>query len=189
MGTFFTAKIIDFRRPSPQVFDEYNTFQEVDYSNQWQNQHQRISAPSDDTERHPSPFYNNSAPVSTRPQVPISPNEFQQTPGYSREPPRQPVVPPHSRVNPIIASHPATISHHPVVVRDQLYRPQFQPSQFPEYANGYQAPFIPGTFVGHPGVQHMNPNVRRHDDTLRNLRSPLLEEFRSSKNKKFELKV
>ena len=77
-----------------------------------------------------------------------------------------------------------------MIVRDQFYRPQFQTQQFPEYTNGYQVPYPPGQFVGHPGVQqHMNPNVRRHDDNLRNLRSPLLEEFRSAKTRKFELKV
>lgn len=95
---------------------------------------------------------------------------------------RQPVLPAHARVNPLHTGH-------PVLVRDQFYRPQFPPSQFAEYPNGYQAPFAPAPFVGHPGMQHVAPTARRHEDTMRNLRSPLLEEFRSAKNKKFELKV
>jgi hypothetical protein len=101
---------------------------------------------------------------------------------------RQTVLSPHARITPVHAGHPTPITH-PIMVREQFFRPQFQSQGFPEYANGYQAPFPAAPFVTHPGVQHMNPNVRRHEDTLRNLRSPLLEEFRSAKNRKFELKV
>ena len=177
--------ILDFRRPSPQTFDEYASY--VDYNTFQQNQHQRNEF---DHDRRPSPFHTTTAPVPSRPHIPPPVNEYSQTHVYNRDLPRQPVMPPPIRVNPLHPNHAAPVAHHPMIVRDQFYRPQFQPQQFPEYANGYQAPFNQAQFVGHPAVQqHMNPNMRRHDDNLRNLRSPLLEEFRSAKNKKFELQV
>jgi hypothetical protein len=180
----FSVLIKDFGRTSQQSFDEYDTYQD-EYNNQWQNQHQRTGTPNEfEHERRPSPFYNNPSTVPTRARTQPGTDFQQQHTGFNRDPLRQPVLPPHTRV-PIHTG----ITHHPVLVRDQFYRPQFQPSQFPEYPNGYQAPFAPAPFVGHPGMQHVAPNARRHEDTMRNLRSPLLEEFRSAKNKKFELKV
>jgi mRNA-binding protein PUF3 len=184
----YISKYVDFRRPSPQAFEEFGAYQEPDY-NHWQNQQQRTGTPNEyDGERHPSPFYNNAAPVGARLPISQSSSEYQQPQLYNRDTTRQAVLPP-TRINSVHAGHPAPVVHHPVIVRDQFYRPQFQPQQFPEYANGYQAPYAAAPYVGHAGVQHMNPNARRHEDNLRNLRSPLLEEFRSAKNKKFELKV
>jgi hypothetical protein len=183
---FSFLTILDLRRPSSQAFDEYDAYQDVDYNTFPQNQHQRTEF---DNERRPSPFYNHPAPVPTRPHIPPPTTEYQQPHLYNRDPVRQPILPP-ARVNPVPPSHPAPGTHHPMIVRDQFYRTQFQPQQFPEYTNGYQAQFTPAQYVGHPGVQqHMNPNVRRHEDNLRNVRSPLLEEFRGAKNRKFELKV
>lgn len=180
---------IDFGRTSQQSYDEYDTYQD-EYSNQWQNQHQRTGTPSEfEYERRPSPFYNNTTSLPQRAHTQPGTDFQQPHVGYPRDPMRQPVLPAHTRVNTLHTGHPAAIAHHPVLVRDQFYRPQFQPSQFPEYSNGYQAPFAPTPFVGHPGMQHVASNARRHEDTMRNLRSPLLEEFRSAKNKKFELKV
>jgi hypothetical protein len=124
--------------------------------------------------------------------VPQIPNDFQVTHvGYTRDPLRQqPIQARISTMHGGHPGHPGAISHHPILVREQFYRPQFQPAQFPpEYTNGFQAPFAAAPFVAHPGMQQVNPNVRRHEDSLRNLRSPLLEEFRSAKTKKFELKV
>lgn len=95
-----------------------------------------------------------------------------------------------TRISPVHVPHPGPLQHHPVIVRDQFYRPQFQTQQFPEFTNGFQPPYSPTTtFMGLPAIQQMNPNVRRHEDAIRNMRSPLLEEFRAAKNKKFELKV
>jgi hypothetical protein len=184
--------IIDFGRPNQQVFDEYDNYTDVEYTSQWSNQNQRTVTPNEfEHERRPSPFYNTAAAAPTRAHIQQHSTDFHQPHGvYSREPMRQPVIPQHTRVvSPLHAGHPAPIAHHPILVRDQYYRPQFQAQQFPEYTNGYQPPFAGAPFVAHPGMQHLNQNVRRHEDSLRNLRSPLLEDFRSAKNKKFELKV
>ena len=181
----------DFNRPNPQTFDEYDTYQDTGYDNHWQNQYQRTGTPNEfEHERRPSPFYASSAPshVPTRTHIPQPTSEYQTPHMYPREALRQPVLPSQQRVNPLHPGHPTAIAHHPILVREPFYRPQFQPAQFAEYTNGFQAPFA-SPFVTHPGVQHINPNIRRHDDTLRNLRSPLLEEFRTAKNKKYELKV
>jgi hypothetical protein len=191
---------IDFNRPHSQPFDDYESYQDAEYGNHWQNQYQRTGTPNEfEHERRPSPFYNNShaPPVQSRSQLSQIPNEYQQQQMYTREPLRQqpiqqqPQVPTaHARVNTIHTTHPpAAVGHHQILVRDPFYRPQFQPSQYPEYQNGYQPQFAAPTFVGHPAVQHVGSNARRHEDNLRNLRSPMLEEFRSAKNKKYELKV
>lgn len=193
--------ILDFNRPHSQPFDDYESYQDAEYGNHWQNQYQRTGTPNDfEHERRPSPFYNNAAhapPAQSRSHLSQAQNEYQQPQIYNREPLRQqPIqqhqIPPsaHARINPIHASHPpAAVAPHPILVREQFYRPQFQPSQFPEYQNGYQPQFAAPTFVAHSGVQHVAPNTRRHEDNLRNLRSPMLEEFRTAKNKKYELKV
>jgi hypothetical protein len=176
---------IEFDRRSS--YDEYDGYQDLDYANQWQNQYQRSGTPNEfETDRRPSPLYNNTVLPQTRTGVPIT-NDYQQNQIYRDQIRQQPPVVSHARVSPIHAAHPAAV---PVVVREHFYRPQYPPSQFPEYANGYQAQFPATAYVGHtPVQQHMTPHVRRHDDSLRNLRSPLLEEFRGSKTKKYELKV
>jgi hypothetical protein len=176
---------LDYGRSS-QTFDEYDTYQD-EHNGQWQNQYQRTGTPNEfEHERRPSPFYN--APAQTRAHVANQQNEYQPAhAAYQRETLRQQPV--QARIHPVHVTHPAAITHQPILVRDQFYRPQFQPAQFTEYTNGYQAPFAAAPFVAHPAIQQVAPNVRRHDDSLRNLRSPLLEEFRSAKNKKFELKV
>ena len=182
----------EYRRPSPQTFDEYDTLQD-EYNNQWQNPSQRTISPNEfDNERRPSPFYNTAAQVpQQRPQIQQPTSDFQNIPVYNRDPMRQPIhASPPTRMNPVHIAHPGPLQHHPVIVRDQFYRPQFQTQQFPEFTNGFQPPYSPTTpFIGHLAMQHMAPPVRRHEDTIRNMRSPLLEEFRSAKNKKFELKV
>jgi hypothetical protein len=183
---------LDFGRTNQQSFDEYDAYTDAEYTSQWPNHNQRTATPNDfDHERRSSSFYNNNAAPPARTHLQQHSTDFNQPHGvYGREPMRQPVLPQHTRVvSPLHGGHPAPIAHHPILVRDQFYRPQFQPQQFPEYTNGYQAPFAPAPFVAHPGMQHLNQNVRRHEDSLRNLRSPLLEDFRSAKNKKFELKV
>jgi hypothetical protein len=185
-------RFIEFRRPSPQTYDELDSYQD-EYNNHWQNPPQRTVSSEFETERRPSPFYNTGAQVQQRPQAQQQANEFQNPPVYNRDPvrPQQVHTLPQSRMNPVHVTHPGQLQHHPVLVRDQFYRPQFQTQQFPEFTNGFQPPYSPtAPFIGHPAtMQHMNPNVRRHEDTIRNLRSPLLEEFRAAKNKKFELKV
>jgi Pumilio-family RNA binding repeat len=183
---------IDYSRQSHHSYDHAETYQEVEYTPQWQNQFPRAGTPNEyDLDRRPSPFYNAQSvpPPSSRTPVPQSQDYSlppQQT--FPRDPMRQPVH--NARVASLhgVPPAPAPTAIHPIVMRDQYFRPQFPPQQFTEYANGYQPPFATPTFVGHPAIQHMPPNVRRHEDSLRNLRSPLLEEFRTSKNKKFELK-
>jgi hypothetical protein len=176
---------IDYGRSS-QTYDDYDTHQD-DHNSQWQNQYQRTGTPNEfEHDRRPSPFFN--APAQTRTHISHQSTDYPlaQT-GYPRDPLRQPVQ--ARAITPIHGAHPAAVTHHPVLLREPYYRPQFQPAQFTEYTNGYQAPFVAAPFVAHPGIQQVSANVRRHEDSLRNLRSPLLEEFRSAKTKKFELKV
>ena len=192
-GSFssFTSLTTAGNRSVAQPYDDYDLPQEVDY-NHWQNQYQRTGTPNEyEQERRPSPFYNATVPnAPPRTHVTHPSSEYQPSQAFTREPQRQPAMPPPvARVNPMHPGYPSA-QPHPIVVREQsFYRPQFQPSQFPEYANGYPAPFPPASFVGHPNLAQMNPTIRRHEDSIRNLRSPLLEEFRTAKNRRFELKV
>ena len=167
-------------------------YQEEYNQQAWQNQY-RTGTPNEfDHDRRPSPFYNQPPPAPpVRNHITQHTTEYPlaQT-AFSREPMRQQVFPQHARGGPIPAPA-APVVHHPVLMRDQYYRPQYSPTQFShEYTNGFQPPFAAAAPFGvHPGMQHMPPNARRHEDSLRNLRSPLLEDFRSAKNKHHELKV